>query len=412
MGVSSLSLLAILAVLAGPVAHAAPTLEEPETWEEFWRKVESSNPSLQAEKAGVEASRSEVALALPAPMVAIGSMGMTSPTSGVMERSYEVTQTIPFPTKFFKAGTLKDRRIQAAAASETLAIQRVAWGAAEAFASLDESLQAQKTLAEHKDVLDRHVRRLKSLAISQQGQKIHIATIEADAKVIAAEILDLRQRELDFRNRLGGLLNLESPYMGIPRLKPAPVPPSEFGQPSRIAAVDAAKHAEEVSAAEATFAKQEWLPDLSLTYRKRNRYDGVMPSSHEVMIGLELPFLWGWDRSANVKSARARAEQMGFSAVAARREALNEISTLQGEVKSLWERMQLFKNEVLPLDQKSIQLLHRLVASDMETLDLHRVTLEKWLTDRMKFVRLEGDYRRASSRLEILTKDSPHLETL
>jgi hypothetical protein len=57
-------------------------------------------------------------------------------------------------------------------------------------------------------------------------------------------------------------------------------------------------------------------------------------------------------------------------------------------------------------------LLHRLSPSDMETLDLHRVTFEKWLSDQVKLIKLEGNFRRALARLQILTGDSQNLELL
>lgn len=376
-----------------------------DSWEGFWSEVKTNNPALQGKKFAVEAARSETVLPLPHPMVAFGSMGMNSPFSGVMERTLEVSQRIPFPTKFAKASSVKRGRVAYSESAEALGIQEVMTDAASAFISLDENLKAQEILKEHKEVLDRHVRRLNSLQISEQSQNVHILTITAESKVIAVDRLELEQNEIALRNQLGMLLNSLGPYENLPELKPVGKPP-ENQKRGAVIAIEAAKFAEASSEAEAVYAKQVWLPDLSLTYRKRNRYDGVMPASHELMIGIELPFLWGSQRSADVTTARARANQARFESVSRQRQAESDIATLRGEIQTSWRRISLLRDEVLPLQKRSLFLLQRLTASDMETLELHRITLEKWLTDQLQLVRREGDYRRTLVRFEVLTQGS------
>jgi len=391
-------------------AFADPGAEEA-TWESFWSDVRAKNPSLQGKKAETEVARSEIVLPLPPPTIAVGSMGERSPFSGVMERNYEVSQRVPFPTKFLSASKVKAHRIGYAESAEMVESQRIQSDAANVFVSLDENIKAQKILIRHRDELDRHVRRLKSLVISDQAQKIHILAIDAESKIVSADLVELEQSEIAFRNQLGEFLNISGPYTKTPLLKVVPKPPEALAQ-NKIAAIEAARRAEETSDAEASYAKQVWLPDFSLTYRKRNRFDGVMPSNHEFVIGLEIPFLWGWQSSSGVSAARARADQTRYESIVKRRQVESEISGLQAKVKSDWKRIILFRDEVLPLQEKSITLLHRLTASDMETLDLHRVTLEKWLTDQLKLVRLEGDYRRALTRLEILTRESSQVDSI
>ncbi len=403
-------LILFLPYLLSSVADAGPE-NKGASWEAFWSEVKTKNPALQGKKAEVEAVRSEIVLSLPPPTIAFGSMGMNSPFSGVMERTFEVSQRIPFPTKFAKASSVKSRRVDYAQSAEVLGTQQVMTDAAMTFVSLDENLKAQNLLKEHQAVLDRHVRRLKSLAISDQSQSVHILTISADSKLIAADIIELEQNEIALRDQLGTFLNMPGAYENVPDLKPVSKPSGPQAQ-GKVAAIETAKFAEASSAAEATYAKQVWLPDLTLTYRKRNRYDGLMPNNHELMVGLEIPFLWGWQRSAEVTTARARADQARYEAITNRRQAESEISTLSREIQNSWRRINLLRDEVLPLQKRSMFLLHRLTASDMETLELHRVTLEKWLTDQLQLVRREGDYRRALVRFEVLTQGSLKVDSL
>jgi len=373
------------------------------TWKAFWVTVTEQNPKTRVLKAKTEAARSEIVQELPAPMIGLGSMGMNGPTSGVMERTFEVSQKIPFPTKFFKASGVKDARVAVASSDENTELQRIEIEASDFFIGLYQNLKSQELFSENQGILARHLKRLKSLTLFDQLQKIHILEIEAEIKSIDSEIKELQFKEKELRRRIAVLLNEDGSFPGKPILKDLG-PPRQVQIPKSLILSESARKREELAITEASYAKQEWLPDLTLTYRRRNRLDGVMPSSHEVMIGIEVPFLWGWQPSAKNRAASALSEQARYSAIENQREVVGEIETLRDRVKTLWERIQLFRNEILPIQEKRVHLVHRISPSDMESLDAHRTTLEKWLIDRIKLLEIESEYRRATATLEILLK--------
>lgn len=405
--------IALTVTLAFPLAAIGDTAESV-TWQAYLAELRSKNSSLKAQTASVEAAKSDVALFVPSTFVGFGSMGERSPVSGVMERSFEITQKIPFPTKFAKASQVKSLRIDYAESMEAVANQEIYSEAIKSFIGLDENLKTQKILVQYRDLLTSHVRRLNSLTISDSLQKVHILTVDADSMVVKADLEELKQEEIGLRQRLSEYLLSEGVFSGSPSLKAisnsSAASLKNFS--AKLATVEAAKKSEALSGAEATYAKQIWLPDFSFTYRKRNRFDGVMPSNHEFMIGLEIPFFWNGQNSVTTSGSTLRAEKARFESATERRRADAEIATLQAELESGLRKINIFREEVLPLQEKSMSLLHRLSPSDMETLDLHRVTFEKWLSDQVKLIKLEGNFRRALARLQILAGDSQNLELL
>lgn len=373
------------------------------TWKAFWANASEQNLKIRALKAKTEAVRSEIVQGLPAPMIGLSSMGMNGPTSGLMEKTFEVSQKIPFPTKFLKAGAVKDARVAVASSDEKIELQKIEIEASDLFIGLYQNLKSQELFSENQGVLARHLKRLQSLTLSDQIQKIHILEIEAEVKSIDSEVKDLQFKEKELRRRIAVLLNEDGSFLGKPAVEEL-APPRQVQIPKRLSLSESARKREELAVTEASYAKQEWLPDLTLTYRRRNRLDGIMPSSQEVMIGIEVPFLWGWQPSAKNRTASALSEQARYSAIENQREVTSEIEILHDRVRISWERIQLFRNEILPIQEKRVHLVHRISASDMESLDAHRTTLEKWFIDRIKLLEIESEYRRASATLEILLK--------
>lgn len=373
------------------------------TWKAFWVKVSEQNPKIRALRAKTEATRSEIVQELPAPMVGFSTMGESGPTSNPMERDLEVTQKIPFPTKFVKGSAVKDARVAVSTSEENIELQRIEIEASILFIDLDQNLKTQALLAENQNVLSGHLKRLRSITISDQIQKIHLLEIEAELKSVDAEIKDDQFKEKGLRRKIAALLNEDGSFAGKPVLETLS-PPRQVQIPRTLVSLEPAKKREELALKEESLAKQEWLPDLTLTYRRRSRLDGVMPSSHEVMIGVEIPFLWGWQPAAKNKVASALSDQARYDSIEIQRKVTSEMETLQDRARASWERIQLFKNEILPIQEKRVQLLHRISPSDMESLDLHKATLEKWLAERTKLLEIESEYRRASATLEILLK--------
>jgi len=91
-----------------------------------------------------------------------------------------------------------------------------------------------------------------------------------------------------------------------------------------------------------------------------------------------------------------------------RRESDSELATLQDRVGILWERLSLYQNEILPLQEKRVHLLHRITPTDMSSLELHLNTLQKWISARLSYLELESEYRKTKASLEILS-ESPGL---
>lgn len=376
-------------------------------WTDFWVQVEKQSPKIQALRSSVEATRSELSLELPAPMIGVSSLGERGPVSGTMERSYEISQRVPFPGKFIRAGSVKQSRVDVVRSEAALDVQRFKRESADLFVALSRNLQEQLLLKEKQKNYADHLKRLRSMSVSDQVQKIHLLEIDAEYRETHSEILDAKSRESEIRRKISALMNQDELFEQVPLLEPV-TPPSDHPVQSapkvmNPSVITLALRREELASAEKAQARQQWLPDFTFTYRKRERFDNVMPSGHEAMIGLEIPFFWGWQPARKNQTSSALQDRSRLEALELRLNATTEIETLQVRVGTLWERYSLLKNELLPLHEKRVQLLRRITPSDMESLDLHKRTLEKWIAERMKLLDLESEFRRAKMALDIIS---------
>lgn len=399
----------IFQALVGTSVHA-DTLE----WERYWVQVEGSNPRLQGLKKASDEARSQIALPLPAPMISFGSMGMNSPVSGVMEQTIEVAQKIPFPTKFSAYSGLKNGRVRTAELEAQIRVGEFKRDVYGAFVDLSTVVRQRALLSEKQIFFSDHLKRLRSLTISDQTQQLHILEMDAEQANVRLELAKLDADEKGLRAKLAAYLSGSadgsassaseaSTLFGEPHL-PA-VDMNSGGNPDKIEAspyVLLAQSGENVVSQERSVAKSTWLPDISLTYRRRLRKDGLMPSNHEAMIGVELPFVWGWQTHAVNNAAELKESNAALAAEQVRRDIAAEVAGLKIRITSVRDQLRLMNKQILPNLERRIHLLHRLAQTDMESLDLHRATYERFIDGKLKYINLESELRKSMMALDTL----------
>lgn len=398
------SAFATLCVLCG-FGISSQSLAAAVTWPEYWKRVESSSPAVKGLKTQADQIRSQVALPIAPPMFTVGSMGVNGPLSQVMEQTYEISQKVPFPTRFGVSGSLKDQRVREKELEVQTALLDLKQSLHGSFIELTEVAASRDLIREKQNFFTGHLKRLRAYSISDQVQQLHILEMEAEVKSLSGEIAQLDAQEKSIRLKLGSYLGERgTPFAEEPQLESIQLssasPRADLEKGSRLKMI---RSKEELAVQEQSVAKTGWLPDLSLTYRRRVRKDNVMDSSHEVMIGVELPFLFGWQASARSKEASLKATEVQFESVQQHRALGAELEAIQARLVALQEQLKLMRNDILPNLEKRLHLLHRLAQTDTESLDLHRSTYDQVVTGRLKNLKLESEYRKELLALETLT---------
>lgn len=376
-------------------------------WGAFWESARATSPRTQLFKTRTEQAQAAVALEVPPPMVAVGSMGMNGPLNGVMEQTFEVTQRLPFPTKFISASKVKSELIHQKNLEAETGLLDIEIQAYQEFVDLNEVLARRQLVYEKQKFFEGHLKRLKAYTISNQVQQLHILEMEATLKEIEADLRALTGEERTLRLKLGAWISKGGEALSAdPQLEPInlekaiPVKDSSASPYLKLSQSNEALRDRQKS-----LAKQSWLPDLSLTYRRHVRHDNLMPNSHELMLGIELPFLFPGQPNAQAKQSDLFREEAFLQNEQQHREVYSQIEALRTQLEATRDQLKLMGSAILPNLDKRMHLLHRLAQTDMESLDLHRSIFEQLQAGQEKNLKLESTYRKTALALEALLGD-------
>ena len=366
----------------------------------------SSHPALQASRARARGAKSVVTsvTTLPAPMLGIGMMGENSPWSNKMQNSYEISQAIPFPTKIISNRAVKSREAESRDYDLDQETKTIIKDVKKAFYAYARALSETEISHERIGLLKTHLKTLSSKPVSSTMVQAHVVTIEGEIEAATVE-LSMSEQELasakaELNFAMGKDANSELGTPELPVLSPLPnatTSESEINSP-RIKSLNAMK---EAAASTQMLARQEWIPDFDLTYRYNRRYD-LIPTNHEFMVGVTLPFVPFWSTAAKASEASAKVIEADAELRKARLETASSIIVLKSRTKTLRDVFLKLSEKVLPSAEKRLHLIHRFSQSDLETLDEHRMAFENLSVVKLKIARARFDYELAVAELESL----------
>jgi hypothetical protein len=131
-----------------------------------------------------------------------------------------------------------------------------------------------------------------------------------------------------------------------------------------------------------------------------------MPSSHEVMIGIELPFLFPGQPAARSEESSLIREEASLQNTQSQIDVRAKAEALRARLESTRVQLKLMQDAILPNLDKRMHLLHRLAQTDMESIELHRTIYEQLVAGQEKNFRLESDYRKTLLEFETLAGSS------
>ena len=364
----------------------------------FLDKVRVQNLGLKVEGSKSEAANAKtIGLAIPTPM--IGVSRMKDDASNNSAYGFEVSQSIPFPSRLVseQAG----RKYAAAAQRETFrATEKDILAKAKIlYISLWVAQEKSVLLQQKKSIITNHIKVLRSSVRSDSFASIHLLKAESDFDILELDIISSEQIIAEKQTAIAALLNenLSSFRIIADEPKLSGIPGSTSIDISHQ--IQATNLGLEAFKSKEREAKASWYPDLNLRY-KQVEPNGVSSRTSEVMVGVSLPFVFFWQPDAAAKTAGAERIQAEFELAKQRRDIESERVILLSKIESQKKQLEILNGKLIPRAEKRMQMIHNVAPRDMETLQDHRETLEAFPDLKLKALELRQEYEEAISVLE------------
>lgn len=358
----------ILACWALPLA-AAPAQAPPLTLAQVLAAVRAHDPSVAAGWANAAQARGLAlsAYAWDAPQLGLQWMGTAWPNPDLNQsqsRTLSLTQSLPFPGRTWLAGRAASHSADAAQDEagdmELEELERASAGYYD-LAAADYLLGALSRTAEAtRSMAALSARREAFGQLDRMGQFMD-TMLELNTDNLDAAVSDARQQRLEAEARLNRLMgahedaSLPPTLLDVEALLAAPVPePAGFWRSVEAHNLDLAGAQARQAAARGAraVAWSGWLPDLTLQGSVTQDDQGGRQGG--AMLGLSLPWLWGWKQAGQVAAADAAADEAGLALEAERLDLRREARTALGELQAAREGLRIAWTRALPRAEQGL----------------------------------------------------------
>lgn len=366
--------------------------------DEFMKRVERDNLQIKSEKLateGLEAGSSSISL--PPPMVSYIQMK----ESGA--KGFEVTQTVPFPTKISNEQTLRKREFRAQAQKEMVLRQEILQEARLSYFSLWKSQELLKLLNEKKEIFTEHLNLAQSRVRSDSFLKIHYLRMESDLDLLENTILEEKQKETEAQSLFAQWLGLDSSQVFVAKDPPMNSPIPRVA-PEQSLQVKFGEAETDVFRSQKSLAKNSWFPDFNFKYRAVEK-SSMSPENTEWMVGITLPFLFFWQPDIETQRARLKLTNAELGLERTKREVSIRLSALTSKLTSLERQIETLTKKLIPNAEKRIRLIHNIAPRDMETLLDHRETMLALPELKMNLLEKRFEYEETVSQINKNFKD-------
>ena len=362
----------------------------------FLEKVREQNLDLKIEAAKSNAADAKaMGIHIPPPMAAVTQM---KEDNGHTTSGYEVSQTIPFPTKLW--GDKSARNYEAKSQEETrLGKENETMAQARfLYFSLWSTEERLAILKKRKAILEDHIRLARSSARSDSFAEIHLLKSESDLDLLENEILNGEQN-LREKQTEAAIFISDEPTVKIKTEEP---PLSTIPNINSIAESHQIKslkfNLKSLSSRELEL-KSSWLPDVNLRYKEVGS-SSMASRYNEVMIGVTIPFVFFWEPYATSRQATEHRAQAEYELTKEKRIAEAERTNLFAKAAALKKQLATLQDKLIPRAKKRVQLAHNLAPRDMETLQDHREAMEAFPELKMKALEIRMEYEQAVANLK------------
>ena len=370
---------------------------------------EKENPDikvLEAKFSALEAKKSG-ATNIPAPMIGVSYMGTSGPfkSNEMNEKpSFEISQTIPFPTKIFAERNAANSELSAGRASKEYEKKLIVASVKAAFWNYYQAYHEEKYTVEQVKNLKNHLKRLSRSFVTDTLTNSHILSIQNEISLMESSIDEASLTLTKARNALFIFTGISKEELNrapeeIP-LSQSPLQPKT----GESLIIKKAKAEAEQSRSELSLARNSYLPDLTLKYKWNSEFANT-PRNQEIMLGIDLPFLFFWQPRATVSEARAKLIESEAIELKTQRESVAALSTLSEELGVKRRKIERLESDILPRSERRLKLAHSISFSDMQSLDQHREVLEDYLKLKLEKLKLRVEFEKQVAELEALQGD-------
>ncbi|MGE3757697.1 MAG: TolC family protein [Pseudobdellovibrionaceae bacterium] len=375
------------------VAFAEPAL----TLDVFLSQVKQSNLELKVESAKAEAAESRAAgIKLPPPMVGINRMKMADGSSA---SGFEVSQTIPFPTKIINDRSARKFEAEAQAETRMAASAQIIAKARLLYFSMWAAQEKLNLLKEKKSVIQQHIKLSRAGSRSDSFSNIHILKAESDVDALDNEILTAEQTLRNKQVEGAEFINIEPTEFRPVLIEPSMTSLPQSALIEKPHQLESSRLALESFKARESEAKSSWFPEFNLRYKQMEETP-MFPRYNELMIGVSLPFVFFWEPRAASNSASAERLQAQFEFDREKRKIQTDKASLLIKAEALKKQLDNLLTKILPRAEKRMRLVHNLAPRDLETLQDHRETMEAFPDLKLKALEYREQYEEAVSEIQ------------
>lgn len=364
----------------------------------FVSKVQAQNLDLKMEQAKVQTADAQSStINLPPPMVSFSKL---TEKEGSSAQGFEVSQTIPFPSKIVKNKTARNLETQTQKVTLSSKQQELLSEAKLTFYEYWAASEKIKILRQKNAILSSHLRLARAGVRSDSSMKLHFMKTESDIDLLENELEVANQDLEEKRLKIAILMDLPSstkiPEPEEPPLSPLPLASSSSQDSPQLKVSEL--QLQTLSARESE-AKQSWFPDLTLTYKEMGATQ-MMPQYSEIMVGFTLPFLFPWEPSAESKKASSERLESELRHEKLKKEVDSSKTLAWTRANSLKKQFTTLQEKIIPKAHKRMQLVQNIAPRDMESLQDHRETMEAYNDLQLKVLELRLSYEKSLTELQ------------
>ncbi|MBL8023796.1 MAG: TolC family protein [Elusimicrobia bacterium] len=299
------------------------------------------------------------------------------------ERNLVISQELPFPTTLYFMGQRARQEAKAAESAFHSKEHDVLSRAKQAYARLFLSHHAIEIFKEYVNLMGQFSKVAEAKYAAGKASQIDALKAQVELSKMLNELVTLQQEKEINEALLNTLLNrppgslLGRPIDPDPR--PLAVSLSELEAEAVIARPDLREAAFIVdkSRTQVTLSRSDYLPDLMLQYRQRNRVNGT--DSHDAMVGVTVP-LWFWKQGALVREARAERDMAQAEYQTLKNQTLFDVKSFLVKAQTAQRLVDLYQTSVLPQAEHALKITEASYRADrmgfLELLDAVRSLLQ------------------------------------
>ncbi|OQW53829.1 MAG: hypothetical protein A4S09_06325 [Proteobacteria bacterium SG_bin7] len=364
---------------------------------DFLDRIQNQNLDIKVESAKADAAKSRaIGVKIPEPMV--GAIQMTD-QSGSTTRGFEISQTVPFPTKV--TADLNARDYEAKSQNEMSLAERneILARAKNVYLALWAAQEKSSLLLEKKKIIKGHISLSRSTARSDSFAAVHVIKAEYDFDYLDNEIAEidqaLRSQQIEAAILLNAdvntfkLVTTEPEISSVPKIESVDSSPQLQAQKFNLESLRSKEFA----------AKSMWLPDFNFRYRQLEQ-SSMLPRYNELMVNITLPFVYFWQPYSESSAATSERLSAEYQLQKQERALTGTRAILLSKAESLKKQLDNVRQNLIPKAERRMKLVQNLAPRDIETLQDHREAMEAFPDLKLKAVDLRLEYERTVFELE------------